>query len=193
MPLVDWQIDKLVFNNQLIEPYNKEQLNPASYDVLVGKNALIEVKDSFGTWLQKKLWQQMGRFDLIESLILTQWRKLDLSAYTKESPYYLKPRDFVLLELQEYIKLPNNITGDFVLKSSRAREGWNHSLASFCDPGYQGRLTLEVENLRRYALLPLYKGLKIGQLIFTECEHPERPYSVTGRYYKDQFVQKSKG
>lgn len=166
MPLVDWEINEFCKSN-LITPYNKDQLNPASYDVLVGKNAFIESQNG--------------------------WVKLDLSDYTAKNPYWLEPRDFVLLELVEYIKLPNNLVAQFALKSSRAREGYNHSLAGYVDNGYQGRLTLEVENLRKYASLPLYQGLKIGQLIFTESQHPERPYSVTGRYFRDEFVQKSKG
>ena len=167
MPLVDHQIDRLATTHDLIAPYTTEQLNPASYDVLVGSNALIETADG--------------------------WKELDLTDYTAKKPYWLEPRDFVLLELVEYIKLPNNLVAQFALKSSRARDGYNHSLAGYVDNGYQGRLTLEVENLRKYASLPLYQGLKIGQLIFTECAYPERPYSVTGRYFRDQFVQPSKG
>lgn len=167
MPLVDYEINRLALNKELITPYTEEQLNPASYDVLVGKNALIESQ--------------------------TGWINLDLSDYTAKNPYLLEPRDFVLLELIEYIKLPTNICAQFALKSSRAREGYNHSLAAWIDNAYQGRLTLEIENLRKYASIPLYQGLKIGQLIFTQTEHPECPYSVTGRYFGDQFVQKSKG
>lgn len=167
MPLVDFQIAALCKKDSLITPYTPEQLNPASYDVLVGKNALVETKEG--------------------------WSELDLSAYTKENPHYLEPRDFVLLELVEYIKLPTNICAQFALKSSRAREGYNHSLAAWIDNSYEGRLTLEVENLRKYAPIPLYLGLKIGQLIFAQTEHPERPYSVTGRYFRDSVVQISKG
>lgn len=167
MPLVDFQINYLAINKELITPYCDEQLNPASYDVLVGKNALVELYDG--------------------------WMELDLSKYTADNPYSLKARDFILLEIAEYIKLPSNICAQFALKSSRARDGFNHSLAGWIDPAYQGRLTLEIENLRKYASLPLYQGLKIGQLIFTECAEPERPYSVTGRYFRDLSVQQSKG
>lgn len=167
MPLVDFQIAYLATNKELITPYTTEQLNPASYDVLVGKNALIEVKEG--------------------------WKDLDLSKYTKDNPYYLEPRDFILLEIVEYIKLPTNLVAQFALKSSRAREMYNHSLAGYVDNGYQGRLTLEIQNLSKYSLLPIYQGLKIGQLIFTECADPDRLYSVTGRYFCDSSVQQSKG
>lgn len=167
MPLVDYEINRLALNKELIIPYTTEQLNPASYDVLVGENILIETQNGF--------------------------QKLNLTNYSKKNPYWLEPRDFVLAEIAEYIKLPANLVAQFALKSSRAREGWNNSLAGYIDNAYEGRLTLELENLRKYAPLPLYNGLKIGQLIFTQTEHPERPYSVTGRYYLDDRVQQSKG
>lgn len=42
--------------------------------------------------------------------------------------------------------------------------------------------------------IPLYPGLKIGQLVFYRMdEAPERTYAVTGRYNLDTKVTASKG
>ena len=72
----------------------------------------------------------------------------------------------------------------FVLKSSRARSGLNHLLAGWCDPGWHGsRLTLELKNERLHHAIPLYPGLKIGQMVFHAMSNvPMHSYRETGHY-----------
>jgi dCTP deaminase len=107
----------------------------------------------------------------------------------------LLPNEFCLAETIETFNLPRFIAAQFVLKSSRAREGYEHMLAGFCDPGWHGsKLTLELKNARRFHDLPLYPGLKIGQMVFRKmCTSPLRDYSETGRYNLDRSVAASKG
>lgn len=167
MYLVDHQIAQLC-KGGMISPYNPELLNPASLDVTLGDRILTEAKD--GGWYQ-----------------------VCIKYYTKEDPFWLYPKDFVLLELAEILTLPNNICAQFLLKSSRARNGYNHSLAGWIDNSYHGVLTLEIENLRNNARLPLYPGLRIGQLIFSQTEIPDKSYDQVGRYHGDMQVQASKG
>jgi dCTP deaminase len=82
-----------------------------------------------------------------------------------------------------------------VLKSSRAREGLEHLLAGYCDPGWHGsRLTLELHNSRRFHNIPLWPGMKIGQMVFhVIAGTPERTYRETGRYNGDTQVTASRG
>ena len=70
-----------------------------------------------------------------------------------------------------------------------------HALCGYCDAGWHGsKLTLELHSLRRSHSVPLYPGLKIGQLVFYRMDHaPERSYAVTGRYNGDSTVTASKG
>lgn len=165
--LVDFQIDQLA-KDGMITPYNPELLNPASLDVTLGDRILQEGHNG-------------------------EWQLYSIADYTKNQPYWLYPKEFVLLELTETLTLPSNLVAQFFLKSSRAREGYNHSLAGYCDPAYKGVLTLEIENLRNNIRLPLYPGLRIGQLVFVQTETPDKPYNLTGRYYLDKQVQSSKG
>ena len=67
-------------------------------------------------------------------------------------------------------------------------------LAGWCDPGWHGsKLTLELQNARKMHSLPLYPGLKIGQIIFFEMsERPIKSYAVTGHYNNDKTVSGSK-
>jgi deoxycytidine triphosphate deaminase len=55
-----------------------------------------------------------------------------------------------------------------------------HATAGFCDPGWKGTLTLELNNLTRVPI-KLYPGLKIAQLSFMALDAPAlRPYGSPG-------------
>ena len=152
MILSDISLKKLL--PDLIRKTERDEslVNPASIDIRVGDTMLAE--DGPG-----------------------MWRKVDLSVRT----YLLKPKEFALVSVYEWITVPNGYAVELKLKSSRAREGYNHSLAFYVDPGWVGILTMEISNVTRYTELPLFRGLKIGQIIVhTLDQHAENPYS--GRY-----------
>jgi dCTP deaminase len=102
---------------------------------------------------------------------------------------------FMLAETREIFNLPDHVGAQFVLKSSRAREGWDHAEAGWCDPGWYGsRLTMELRNQRRWHDLVLWPGMKIGQMKFLLVSGSvERSYAETGRYNADLGVTGSKG
>lgn len=158
MRLPDHRIRDLALNEALIVPFREDQLNPASYDVLLGGTIILEERSGF--------------------------RTIDISDATEDSPYWLQPGEFALAETQEVFHLPDNVAAQFVLKSSRAREGYENLLAGYCDPGWHGsRLTLELKNALFWSDLPLWPGLRIGQMIFDAMLEPcERSYRETGRY-----------
>ena len=166
--LSDHQIRAWAQGDRMITPYDEAQLNPASYDVTLGDMVLTEVAGQPGEW------NGVGLGD--------------------GSIYWLQPNEFVLACTREVIRLPDEIEAIFCLKSSRGREGYNHMLAAYCDPGFIGRVTLEIHNCTRYTPLPLYQGLRIGQLRFSRMDsRPERSYAETGRYHKDLEPMPSKG
>lgn len=161
--LVDFQITHHAVSNYLIEPFNQCQVNPASYDIRLGSELLIETIDGYE------------------------------KVFISDNIYMLRPGEFVLGVSMEYLKLPTNIEAIFQLKSSRGREGYEHALAGYIDPGYHGEITLELSNLNRFHDIPLFEGLLIGQVRFIEMDtRPRKPYGETGHYHKDKGVQKSK-
>jgi dCTP deaminase len=167
--LVDWQIAKLCNVKGLISPYTHEQLNPASYDVLLGDEILLEVPptDKRRTWLSHDL---------------------------AEAPYILAPGEFILGSTSEVVNVPEDLEAVFCLKSSRGREGYDHALAAYIDPGFVGRVTLELHNMNRFHDLVLTAGMRIGQLRFASLSRwPERSYSQTGRYQGDMGPSPSRG
>ena len=104
------------------------------------------------------------------------------------------PGEFCLAETEEIFNIPDSISAQFALKSSRGREGYENLLAGWVDPGFSGRLTLELVNVRRHWDLPLYPGMKIGQIVFFKMSSiPVNSYSKVGRYNGDLKVTASKG
>ena len=130
--LADFQIDQLARHQGLILPYNPGQINPASYDVTLGPKILVE--------------EQEG------------WREVDISI----PGFHMGPGCFVLAHTAEVVKIPPYLECTFQLKSSRGREGYEHALAGYIDPGFRGQVTLELTNLNRYHHLPLEAGMRIG-------------------------------
>lgn len=171
MILHDREIRRFCEDERMIVPFALEQLNPASYDVLLGSHLMIEAASS-------------------PKLV-----PLDISDCSKDRPYLLLPGQFVLAETFETFNIPDDIAAQFILKSSRGREGLSHALCGYCDPGWHGsKLTLELHSLRQLHPIPLYPGLKIGQLVFTLMAGiPDRTYAETGRYNNDLGVTASKG
>jgi dCTP deaminase len=91
--------------------------------------------------------------------------------------------------------IPEDICAQFILKSSRAREGIEHLLAGFADAGFNNSvLTLELQNARRLHSVAIWHGMKIGQLVFMQMSAlPEVSYAVKGHYNSDLTVKASRG
>jgi len=139
-------------------------VNPASVDVRIGRNMLVEHEE--------------GGFEKI--------RLSNLSYH-----WVMQPGQFVLVDLFESIYVPNGYAAELKLKSSRAREGYNHSLAFWVDPGWNGYLTMEIKNLRQYSTLPLWTGFRFAQIIVHQLDYLAlKPYA--GHYQNAETVEPSK-
>jgi len=95
--------------------------------------------------------------------------------------FVIHPGEFCLGRTLEYVELPDDIVARIEGKSSLGRLGLIvHATAGFCDPGWNGTLTLELNNLTRVPI-KLYPGLPIAQLSFMTLDAPaERPYGHAG-------------
>lgn len=97
--------------------------------------------------------------------------------------FMLHPREFVLGVTKEYVQLPDNIAARIDGRSSLGRLGIIvHSTAGHVDPGFSGKLTLEITNIGKLPV-SIYPGMKFCSLIFEETSSPvEKPYSKIGKY-----------
>jgi dCTP deaminase len=155
----------------MVSPFDPTLINPASLDVRLGDTLLIESAQN-------------------PTMV-----PYPLARHSEVEPYWLRPGEFILAQTVETFHLPITVAAQFMLKSSRAREGLEHLMAGYCDPGWSGSvLTLELHNSRQLHPVALWPGMKIGQMVFHRmATPPERDYRVTGRYNGDASVQASKG
>lgn len=87
--------------------------------------------------------------------------------------------------------VPNDLAVELKLKSSRAREGFDHSLAFWFDPGWDGIGTLEIHNMNRLQTLTLEYGMRFAQIIVHKLDVPvTNPYA--GRYQNATSVEAAK-
>ena len=170
MILADWEIQNACHDG-LVVPFTEEQLNPASYDVLLGGMLLIE------------------------SAASPELVPYPLQDHTEAEPYLLRPGQFVLAQTVEVFNLSDTIAAEFRLKSSRAREGLDQALAVWADPGWHGSvLTMELRNNRQLHPIPLWPGMRIGQMVFHRMSAcPKQSYAAKGRYNGHKQVHGSLG
>lgn len=92
----------------------------------------------------------------------------------------LFPGEVVLASTIEHVRIPRDVACDLKLKSTLGRVWINHSLAGWCDPGFEGNITLELQNLGPEPFI-LEAGRRIAQLIFIRMEtEPEVAYGEPG-------------
>ena len=113
----------------------------------------------------------------------------------KGEPFILQPRDFVLAMTMESFKLPNDLVARLEGRSSLGRLGIVvHSTASIFDPGWNGRVVMELGNLGRMPVA-LYPGMRVCALTFEELSsEAEIPYTKkkTAKYKRQQTPLPSK-
>ncbi len=90
--------------------------------------------------------------------------------------FVLHPRQFVLGETLEWVRLPHNLAAYVVGRSTWGRDGLVIATATGVHPNFSGVLTLEIGNIGEIPLY-LYPGLAIAQLFITRVEvsAAERP------------------
>jgi dCTP deaminase-like len=81
----------------------------------------------------------------------------------------------------EFIKLPADVSGQILTKSSVARTFVVIETAPWIHPGYRGCLTLEIANVSNTPLL-LYPGRLVGQLVLFDVTGATAAAKQSGTY-----------
>jgi dCTP deaminase len=89
----------------------------------------------------------------------------------KSDSVHLDSGEVVLATTLETVVIPRDVACDLKLKSTFGRLWINHSLAGWCDPGFRGQITLELQNIGPETF-ELKAGTRIAQLIFMGLESP---------------------
>jgi dCTP deaminase len=172
--LSDGTIMRLVGSGRIrVDPWDESLVQPASIDLRLG--------DSFRVFHNHRA----SVIDLRDPPAnLTEEVRI-----APDEPFVIHPGEFCLGRTREWIELPDDIVARIEGKSSLGRLGLIvHATAGFCDPGWRGTLTLELNNLTRVPIR-LYPGLPIAQLSFMALDAPAlRPYGheQLGSHYQGQ-------
>ena len=174
--LSDGTIRRLVEEGRIkIEPWDPELVQPASVDLRLGDSFRV-----FHNHRASAIDLRQPPSGLTEEVMIEE-----------DESFVIHPGEFCLGRTLEWVELPDDIVARIEGKSSIGRLGLIvHATAGFCDPGWQGTLTLELNNLTRIPI-KLYPGLLIAQLSFMALDRPaERPYGSAelGSHYQGQVA-----
>jgi len=162
MILSDKSIREAVAKKRIvIEPFDSEMVKSFTYDVKIGHEFLV-----FQNTTHPYIDLQNPQDNLTRSVKVENGK-----------PFILHPGEFVLGSLLENLELPSDIAAQIEGKSSLGRVGLLiHSTAGYVDPGWKGKLTLELSNVANLPIT-IYPGMPIGKLVFHELStSSERPY-----------------
>lgn len=162
-------------------PFRRDLLQPASLDLLLSEDFA-----QFNSSINSPL-------DPTNSILEKEMKKFKV----RRGDYYkLESGEFMLASTEEIIKIGETIAARFEGKSTLGRCGLlTHVTAGFVDPGFRGRLTLELFNLSGRTIL-LRPGMPIGQLSFfklhTKCSVGYGHSDLGSRYNEQKTVQPAK-
>jgi len=163
MILSDGEIELALNDKDItIEPFDIQNIQPASYDFALGNRFLV-----FRNHTAAIIDPLNKPSDLMSEVVIQD-----------SSQFILHPGEFVLATSVERFALSDEIVARVEGKSSLGRLGLLiHATAGFVDPGWPlGQITLELSNV---ATLPiaLTPGMRIGQMSFQRLGVPsKRPY-----------------
>jgi len=158
----------------MIEPFNDDQVEPASYDVRLGFDFLVFQRDDTAV------------IDMNDPADITKPVTVEEGGY-----FLMHPGEFALGRTLETVNIPTDLVARIEGKSSIGRLGQMiHITAGYIDPGFHGPVTLEL-----YSVHPLPVMLRPPQLIAQISFHemsstPSKPYE--GRYQHADTVQSSR-
>jgi dCTP deaminase len=133
-----------------IEPTSPECIQPSSVDLHLSREFLV-FRNSRRPFIDVR--------EPLQDLT-------DLIVVPDGESFILHPGEFVLGSTSEVVGIPVDLVGRLDGKSSLGRCGLMiHSTAGYVDPGFRGRLTLELSNVANLPIA-LYPGMRIAQISF---------------------------
>ena len=156
----------------VIDPLKDEQqIQPSSVDMRLGDEFIV--------------------FNVIRKPYIDPKDEEDIAEYMESSTvpegeaFIIHPNEFALATTQEYVKVPDDLVARVEGRSSMGRLGVTmHVTAGYVDPGFEGRITLEISNIGAMPVA-LYPGQRVCQLVFETMTTPaELPYGHPKRNSK---------
>lgn len=165
--------DRIENGNLVIEPYEPDNVEPASVDLRLGSDHKFVGKDD----------------SVFEPIVDAESGTDDGLVYENidESPLLVPPETFILTTTLERVEIPDDLVAHVLGRSSLGRLGISvHQTAGYIDPGFNGQITLELSN-HGPAIVSLSPGQRICQIVFEELSSPAaEPYGHEKSQYQGQ-------
>ena len=171
--LSDKDLKKCIDDGKLvIDPLTDEkQIQPSSIDMRIG--------DEFKV------------FRVIRKPFIDPKDDDDIASYMESltvedgEAFIIHPNEFALATTYEYVKVPDDLVARVEGRSSMGRLGVTmHVTAGYIDPGFEGKITLEISNIGAMPVA-LYPGQRVCQLVFETMTTPaDKPYGHPDRNSK---------
>src|SRR3990172_12833345 len=181
----------------IIEPFNKLNLKPNSYDVTLGEmyfreNSLSEewennIYNIYSEEQVKKVWG-----DPKKALPYSYYKKKGVyleNIKDEEKIIFINPGETILGHTNEYIGGTDTVT---TMMKARSSIGRNFLECCKCagagDLGYFNRWTMEITNNSKHYKIPLIVGRRIAQILFFDTEGLDKDdldfksYNEIGKY-----------
>lgn len=157
--------EELAAGHLVIDPLDETDIQPASVDLHLDRVFRI-----FRVTRRPYVDVRQPMEDLTE-----------LVSIEDDEPFIIQPGTFVLGSTLECVTLPDDIVARVDGRSSLGRLGLLvHATAGYVDPGWMGKLTLELSNQSQMPIA-LYYGMAISRISFLRISTPvERPYGSEG-------------
>jgi deoxycytidine triphosphate deaminase len=174
-----------------VTPYDGTLVNPASLDLRLG----------YTIRRPHPIWDRLSTVDIDQKIkdgtidTLPKWG--DPVTFEVD---YLKRFDFALLHSFEFVCIPTVAASVLFLKSSKGRDGMNHSHSGWGDPGFGlskananltvvdkptptgAQWTFEIQNIAKWPIKLVAGAPVIQMVMMIMAEEPELDYRFTGRY-----------
>lgn len=175
MILSDLDLRAAMFERDLlVAPLDDANIQPASIDLKLADSfrtltPLTEADTVFGAYIDP----------------LEPPQGMDLHVVLPGQQFPLPPKGFALGSTVEQVIISPNLVGILAGKSSLARHGLMVEAAGYCDPGFEGQLTLELYNQTDRTIM-LTPGMLIAQLavarLTSRCVRPYGSKNLRSRY-----------
>ncbi|NUN11818.1 dCTP deaminase [Candidatus Micrarchaeota archaeon] len=163
-------LERIQAKDLVVDPFKKECVQPSSIDLHLShefrvfkftNHSVIDLKDEVKDYTE-----------LVS---------------VKDKPFIIHPGEFTLGSTVERVKIPLDLVARLEGKSSLGRLGIIvHATAGYIDPGFEGHITLELNNVGKIPVA-LYPNMRIAQISFqTMSTPPLRPYGQAGNRYQGQ-------
>lgn len=178
--------------NVVIDPFKRENLGTASYDVSLGRFYYREQNPDIGRliyspWSEedvRKVWGESQTAATAGEYFHRIGHKLPEGINNDDEVIMIGPGETALCHTQEFLGGRNVVT---TMMKARSTVGRNFievcKCAGWGDVGYINRWTMEVTNNSMQYIIPLVVGRRIAQLAFFEVgDTLGVDYSVKGKY-----------